>query len=82
MLGLLAEFTLLGAISGLLAGFAATSLAWLLAEFVFRFDYAFDFSVALTGIISGTLIVVFAGLLGTRSVLTSPPIQSLREATF
>jgi len=82
LLGLLAEFTLLGAISGLLAGFAATSLAWLLAEFVFRFDYAFDFSVALTGIVSGTLIVVFAGLLGTRSVLTSPPIQSLREATF
>ena len=82
MLGLLAEFTLLGAISGLLAGFAATSLAWLLAEFVFKFDYAFDFSVALTGIISGTLIVVFAGILGTRSVLTSPPIQSLREASF
>ena len=79
MLGLLAEFTLLGALSGLLAGFAATSLAWLLAKFVFRFDYPFDFTVALTGIISGTVIVVIAGVLGTRSVLTSPPIQSLRE---
>ena len=79
MLGLLAEFTLLGAVSGLLAGFAATSLAWLLAKFVFRFDYPFDFTVALTGIISGTVIVVIAGVLGTRSVLTSPPIQSLRE---
>ncbi len=79
MLGLLAEFTLLGALSGLLAGFAATSLAWLLAKFVFKFDYPFDFTVALTGIISGTVIVVIAGVLGTRSVLTSPPIQSLRE---
>lgn len=79
MLGLLAEFTLLGALSGLLAGLAATSLAWLLAEFVFKFDYQLDFSVALIGIISGTLIVTIAGLLGTRSVLISPPIQSLRE---
>jgi putative ABC transport system permease protein len=82
MLGLFAEFSLLGALSGLLAGIAATSLAWLLAAFVFKFDYQFDISVALTGIISGTVIVVIAGILGTRSVLTSPPIQSLREASY
>ena len=79
MLGLLAEFTLLGALSGLLAGVAATSLAWLLAKFVFKFAYQFDITVALTGIIFGTLIVVIAGILGTRSILTSPPIQSLRQ---
>ena len=82
MLGLFAEFSLLGALSGLLAGLAATSLAWLLAAFVFKFDYQFDISVALTGIISGTVIVVIAGILGTRSVLTSPPIQSLREGSY
>lgn len=79
LLGLLAEFTLLGALSGLLAGFAATSLAWLLAKFIFKFEYQLDITVALIGIIAGTLIVVIAGILGTRSVLTSPPIQSLRE---
>ena len=79
MLGLFAEFTMLGAISGLLAGLAATSLAWLLAEFIFRFDYQFDISVALTGLISGILIVVIAGILGTRSVLTTPPVKTLRE---
>ena len=79
MLGLIAEFTMLGALSGLLAGLAATSLAWLLAEFIFRFDYQFDFSVALTGLISGILIVVIAGILGTRSVLTTPPVETLRE---
>jgi len=79
MLGLFAEFTMLGALSGLLAGLSATSLAWLLAEFIFRFDYTFDISVALTGLISGILIVVIAGLLGTRSVLTTPPVQTLRE---
>ncbi len=81
LLGLFAEFTTLGALSGLLAGLSATTLAWLLAEFIFKFDYRLDFTVVLTGIISGTLIVVTAGLLGTRSVLTHPPVETLREGT-
>lgn len=81
LLGLFAEFTLLGALSGLLAGLAATSLAWLLAEFVFKFDYLFDPSVMLTGVITGILIVASAGMIGTRRVLTVPPVQSLREGT-
>ena len=79
LLGLFAEFAVLGAFSGLLAGIAATSLAWLLAVFVFQFDYQFDIGVAVTGFISGILIVVIAGILGTRSVLTTPPVQTLRE---
>jgi putative ABC transport system permease protein len=81
MLGLFAEFSLLGALSGLLAGLSATSLAWLLAEAIFKFEYEFDIKVALIGVISGTVIVVIAGLLGTRSVLTHPPIQTLREGS-
>ena len=79
LLGLVAEFTTLGALSGLLAGLSATTLAWVLAETIFKFEYAFDISVALTGVVSGIVIVVVAGMLGTRSVLTHPPIQSLRE---
>ena len=81
LLGLFAEFTTLGALSGLLAGLSATALAWLLAEFIFQFEYPLDFSVVLTGIVSGILIVVTAGLLGTRSVLTHPPVETLREGT-
>ncbi len=79
ILGLFAEFTTLGALSGLLAGLSATTLAWLLAETIFKFDYQFDITVALTGIVSGILIVVIAGMLGTRSVLTHPPVKTLRE---
>jgi len=79
MLGLFAEFSLLGALSGLLAGLSATSLAWLLAETVFKFEYSFDPGVVFIGIVSGTVIVVIAGLLGTRSVLALPPIQTLRD---
>lgn len=77
--GLLAEFATLGALSGLLAGLAASGLAWLLAESIFRFHYQPEISVVLTGIAAGILIVVIAGLLGTRSVLTQPPVRSLRE---
>jgi len=79
MLGLFAEFTLLGALSGLLAGVSATSLAWLLAETIFKFEYSFDLSVVFIGVLSGMVIVVVAGLLGTRSVLSLPPIQTLRD---
>lgn len=79
MMGLFAEFTLLGALSGLLAGLSATSLAWLLAKTVFKFEYSFDLGVVFIGVISGTVIVVIAGLLGTRSVLALPPIQTLRN---
>jgi putative ABC transport system permease protein len=81
VLGLFAEFATLGALSGLLAGLSATTLAWLLAETIFKFEYRLDISVALTGILSGMLIVVIAGLLGTRRVLAHPPIQTLREGT-
>jgi putative ABC transport system permease protein len=81
VLGLFAEFTALGALSGLLAGLSATSLAWVLAKTIFKFEYQFDISVAMTGILSGTLIVVIAGMLGTRSVLTHPPVETLRQGT-
>ena len=77
--GLLAEFATLGALSGLLAGLAASGLAWLLAKTIFRFDYQPEIGVVLTGVAAGILIVVIAGLLGTRSVLTQPPVRSLRE---
>ena len=79
LLGLFAEFSTLGAIAGLLAGVSASSLAWVLAETVFKFDYHFDVSVAFTGVLSGAVIVVVAGMLGTRNVLTHPPVRTLRE---
>ena len=82
MLGLIAEFSTLGALSGLLAGLAATLFAWLLSEMIFDFDYQFDISVVLTGILSGITIVVIAGLLGTRSALSHPPIETLRETVY
>ena len=79
--GLVAEFATLGALAGLLAGVSATGVAWLLAETVFGFEYQLGVGIVLTGLAAGLLIVVIAGLLGTRSVLAHPPVRSLREAT-
>jgi len=81
MLGLFSEFTALGALSGLLAGLAATILAWVLAVHIFKFEYQPDPKVMLYGLVVGMLIVVSAGVLGTRSVLTQPPIVTLREGS-
>ena len=77
--GLFAEFITLGALSGLLAGFAATTLAWVLAERVFHFPYQFNPLVAVAGITAGVAIVGIAGVLGTRSVLSQPPVETLRR---
>ncbi len=77
--GLFAEFITLGALGGLLAGFAATTLAWILAEQVFHFPYQFNPLIGLAGIITGVLLVGIAGVLGTRSVLSQPPVVTLRE---
>lgn len=79
LLGLFSEFSLLGALSGLLAGLSATTLAWALAKFIFQFDYSIDISVGLIGITSGIVIVLAAGLLGTRRALSMPPVVTLRE---
>ena len=79
--GLIAEFITLGALAGLLAGLAATALAWVLSVQVFHFPYQFNLITGLAGISIGIVIVGIAGVLGTRSVLTQPPVVSLRQGT-
>ncbi len=77
--GLIAEFITMGALAGFLAGFSATSIAYVLSEKVFHFEYQFDPMIGIFGIVSGIIIVGIAGVMGTYSVLTQPPLQTLRE---
>jgi putative ABC transport system permease protein len=76
---LLAEFATLGLLAGLLAAFGATALGYVLAEHVFSFSYSPDPLIWLLGGGAGVFGVGAAGLLGARSVLEQPPLQSLRE---
>ncbi len=77
--GLAAEFLALGVIAGLLAALGATGIGFLLARHVF--DIAFTFNPALLayGIVGGSLGVTAFGLIATRPVLSSAPLETLRR---
>jgi len=77
--GLIAEFTTLGALSGLLAALAATAVGLVLAEQVFQLAYRPSPWTWVIGALGGTLGVGLAGVLGTSRVLSHPPVESLRQ---
>ena len=75
-----AEFAAIGALAGLLASLGATALGYVLAIKVLNVPYAIDPVVWLVGLIGGMAGVLAAGLLGTRRVLSTPPMRIFREA--
>lgn len=77
--GVAAEFTALGLIAGSLAALGATTAGYLLAEQVFSLEYTLDPLVWLTGLLTGALLVGVSGTMATRSVVTHPPVSTLRE---
>jgi putative ABC transport system permease protein len=77
--GLAAEFLALGAIAGLLAAAGATLIAWLLSRFAFELPFTADPAVWLLAPPACSAVILFSGLLATRSVLNVPPVQTLRR---
>ena len=80
LLGLFAEFTCMGLIAGVLAALAATISEVLLAEFVFHIEIVINPWLWVVAPLIATVLIVGAGLMGTRRVLRTPPILSLRQA--
>jgi putative ABC transport system permease protein len=76
--GVLAEFTTLGLLSGLLAALGASIGGYFVATRVLEMKYGFDERVWLTGTLGGALLVAFSGWLATRSVINHPPVTTLR----
>ncbi|WP_256079204.1 ABC transporter permease [Massilia sp. YIM B04103] len=76
----LIEFTLVGGLSGLLAASGAAALGWALATYQFKFAWSFSPTVWAAGLAAGALCAIAGGWLGLRSVLSKPPLQTLREA--
>jgi len=76
--GVLAEFTTLGFLSGLLAAAGASVAGFLLARNVLDVPYSFDAWVWVAGLVGGTVLVASAGWIATRSVVTHSPIATLR----
>jgi putative ABC transport system permease protein len=76
----LIEFTLVGALSGVLAATGAAAMGWALATYQFKFAWEFSPAVWLVGLVAGALCAIAGGWLGLRNVLRQPPLQTLREA--
>jgi putative ABC transport system permease protein len=75
----LIEFTLVGALAGLLAAAGASAMGWALATYQFKFEWSFGSGVWLAGLVTGALCAIAGGWLGLRNVLKQPPLQTLRE---
>lgn len=76
--GLIAEFATLGALAGLLAALAASATGYVLATWVFELPYRVDWLLLVLGPVLGGVGIAAVGVLGTRSVVTTPPLLSLR----
>ena len=75
----LAEFTAIGALSGLVAAFGASALAWALGRFVLGVPFTFDPWVWVSGLAGGAVLVGAAGWVGTLGTTRAPPLATLRR---
>lgn len=76
---LVAEFSLLGLAAGALGVLGSVVLTWALATRILKIEFIASPVVWAVGLVAATLLTLIAGWLGTRSVLSTPPIRVLRE---
>ena len=77
---LLAEFVTLGAATGVLGVGGAVGLTWALAARLLKIEFVPSPGVWVAGFVLAVALTLLAGWLGTRSVLSTPPLQVLRES--
>ncbi len=76
--GVLAEFTMLGLLSGLLAAVGASVAAYFMTTRVLELQYSLEGWVWIVGLLGGASLVALSGWLATRSVVSQPPLLTLR----
>jgi putative ABC transport system permease protein len=76
--GVLAEFTTLGLLAGLLAAAGASIAAYYMTTRVLELHYSFEWWVWVAGLSGGALLVAGTGWIATRSVVNQPPLKTLR----
>jgi len=77
----LAEFLTIGLLAGTIASAGAVALSMVLSDRVLGVPYDFRWGLPLAGIAIGGIGVALAGLIGTRRVVDSPPLQTIRAVT-
>jgi len=74
-----AEFVILGSLAGLFASAGASLLGYVIGSHVLHLAYTFNPWIWVTGMFIGIVGVLVAGLIGTRTTLTTPPLLTLRK---
>ncbi|WP_455209952.1 ABC transporter permease [Kaarinaea lacus] len=77
--GLVTEFTILGALSGLLGAIFAVALGYVVSVHVLELEYLHNLWIWIVGPVGGAIGVGLSGTLGTRKVLSRPPLTVIRE---
>jgi putative ABC transport system permease protein len=77
--GIAVEFGAIGLLAGALAALVASIAGWILATRVLDVPYRPDPWLWLIGLFGGGALVAVAGLLATRSAVSQPPLQILRQ---
>src|SRR5690606_609707 len=73
------EFSLLGALAGLLAIVAAELITWLLYRFALNLDWQPHLLLWVLVPLAGALLIGVAGALGTRAVVNQSPMKLLNR---
>ena len=73
------EFAILGGLSGLFASAGASGLGYVIGKYALHLEYTLNPWIWLIGTAIGLVGVLVAGLLGTRSALSTPPLLTLRK---
>jgi putative ABC transport system permease protein len=76
--GILAEFTTLGLLAGILAAAGASIAAYFMTTRVLELHYSLALWVWAVGLFGGALLVSLSGWIATRSVVNQPPMITLR----
>ncbi len=74
------EYSLLGALAGLLGAAGALGLSWAVATRLFEIDWRPDWAGLLVGMAVSTVVVAAVGLLSGVDVLVRKPLGTLRGA--
>lgn len=74
----LAEFATLGVLAGILAALGASVAGYFVATRILELQYSLDPLVWIVGLVGGAAIVAGSGWLATRSVVSQPPLLTLR----
>lgn len=78
--GLLAEYAVLGLLSGAVSAIAAQLIAWVLAVNVFNISYGPRPLIWIAGMLTGCAVVALLGWISLRRVLRTPPTIVLQQA--